>query len=282
MAKKTSADKLRYCVLGPLEVHRRGERVKLGDARDSALLVLLLLRPTNCMSAEHLIRQLWSQPPSSARNALQGSVSRLRRALGEERILCLGSAYRLELGADIFDLHRLSELQALATRRREEGRREESVALLDKALALWRGPALANLSRSSSITAAANLLDERYFDCLTEKFELKLELGCGGNLVPDLRTLTYAHPEHERLRAALMLALYRDGRQADALREYQDTRAYLDDSYGILPTEGLRSLHQAILRQDPCLERDAGPYPWPGRSLASLQLEPEPAARAHT
>jgi DNA-binding SARP family transcriptional activator len=240
---------MRIRVLGPLEVWDDGRELPLGSGRQRALFVLLLLHADEVVSRDRLIDGLWGErPPASAAKVLQGYVSQLRRRLPPEAIVTRGSGYLLRGGeTDAREFERLVE------RARAEEAREAALTLRE-ALALWRGGALAEVEYEAWAQAEIARLEELRLVAIEERIEVDLQLGEDAHVVPELEALVAAHPLRERLRAQLMLALYRAGRQTDALDAFADARRRLVDELGVEPGPSLRELQQAILRQDPALE----------------------------
>ncbi len=236
-----------FRILGPLEVRDRGRTIELRRQKQRALLAVLLLRAGESVSSDALIDALWGeQPPRTARAALQNYVAQLRRALGPGVVVSRGGAYLLDVAPEQIDLGRFERLAA-------EGRaaeREERVEKLRAALELWRGPPLADLAFESFAAHEGTRLEEQRTAALEDLIDAELALGAGADLVGRLDSLIAEHPFRERLRGQLMLALYRGGRQAEALEAYQATRRTLVDELGIEPSAPLRELEQAILRQD--------------------------------
>jgi predicted ATPase/DNA-binding SARP family transcriptional activator len=240
-----------FRLLGPLEVVAEGRVVQLDAPKPRALLAILLLRANEPVSRDVLIEELWAgRPPSSATKVLQTYVSQLRRPLGRSVIRTLSSAYELRADAGSFDLHRFEQLVRTA---RGAGSAEAN-AMLREALSLWRGPPLAEFAYESWAQREIDRLEELRLEALQERIETDLVLGAGAALVGELELLVAQYPLRERLRAQLMLALYRCGRQADALATYRDARRVLVERLGIEPTPALRQLERAILDQDPALD----------------------------
>ena len=235
-------------MLGPLEVVVDGRPLALGGARQRALLAVLLTRANEVVSTDRLIDELWGEhAPKKAANALQYHVSRLRKLLGPEHpIITKEPGYLIRVGPDELDLLRFECLV-------EEGQRaspEAAASLLRDALALWRGPALADVAHESFAQAEILRLEELRLVALEGRIDADLALGRDSELVAELEALVREHPLRERLRAQLMLALYRSGRQAEALEVYRQTRRLLVDELGIEPSPALHELEQAILHQD--------------------------------
>jgi DNA-binding SARP family transcriptional activator/tetratricopeptide (TPR) repeat protein len=233
---------LEFRILGPLEVTSDGQALDLGGSKQRALLAVLLLNVNEVVSQQRLIDALWEDdPPETAQKAVQVHVSALRKLVGRERLETRPPGYRLRVDAVELDLERFRALRA-------EGRAAE-------ALTLWRGPPLADFAYQRFAQAEIARLEELRLGCIEERVEGDLLAGRHAELVGELEGLVAEHPLRERLRGQLMLALYRSGRQADALTVYQDARRVLVDELGIEPTRKLRDLHQAVLRQDPALEQ---------------------------
>jgi predicted ATPase/DNA-binding SARP family transcriptional activator len=232
---------MEFRILGPLEVLENGHSVKLGGAKQRALLAVLLLHANRVVSTDSLLEALWGdRPPETAAKALQVYVSRLRKTVGSERIVTTSSGYRISVEPGELDLERFGALVAAGK--------------FDQALGLWRGDALADLVHEPFAQSEIARLEELRLACLEQRIEADLASGDHAALVGELEHLVRVHPLRERLRAQLMLALYRSGRQADALQAYQDAYRALSDQLGIEPSKGLRELQQAILKQAPKLE----------------------------
>src|SRR5437660_407734 len=209
--------------------------------------------PSQIVSSDRLIDELWSaEPPASGVTALQVRVSQLRKALGPaaERLETRPPGYVLRVRPEELDLDRFTRLLD------EADGAEPSVAagMLREALALWRGPALAEFAYESFAQAAIGRVDELRLSAVERRIEADLALGRHADLIGELEVLVAEHPLRERLRGQLMLALYRADRQADALDAYQATRRALVDELGIEPSASVHSLQSAILRQDPELD----------------------------
>jgi predicted ATPase/DNA-binding SARP family transcriptional activator len=246
-------------ILGPLEVlGEHGAAVRLGGPRARAVLAQLLLRPNEVVSSDQLIDAVWGEaPPRSAQGSLQVHVHALRKALGPNRIATRAPGYVLRVDEDELDAWRFEQLVAEGQRRLEEGDHAAASAALAACLALWRGPALADLAYEPFAQRAAARLEELRLVALETRLEAELGLGRHTALVPELEALVAEHPLHERFRAQLILALYRSNRQADALEAYRAARLALVDGLGLEPGQELRELEQAILRQDPALDAPA-------------------------
>lgn len=241
---------LRYLILGPLEIRDGATEVALRGGQQRKLLAILLLHDSEFVSSDRLIDELWAgKPPGTAAKALQGYVSSLRKQLGPEAIETVGAGYRLKVAAEQVDVHEFEELLAEA-RPLERG---PAAAKLQEALALWRGPALADFAYDDFAQREIERLEGLRQAGIERRINLELALGHHDDLVPELEALVHSHPLHERLRAHLMVALYRSGRQAEALDVYRDTRTVLLDELGLEPSEELQALQRAILDHDPSL-----------------------------
>lgn len=240
---------MEFRILGPLEVADDGRLLALGGTKQRALLALLLLRANEVVSQDRLIDELWGEsPPESGKTALQVHVSQLRKALGPDLIVTRPPGYVIQVGDGELDLHRFEQLVAAA----RTGEPVEAARLLREGLALWRGAALAELGDSFAATERA--LEEQRLAALEQRIDADLALGEHADLVPELERLVREQPLRERLRGQLMLALYRGGRQADALEVYRSGRRLLDEELGLEPGEELQRLEKAILNHDPSLE----------------------------
>jgi DNA-binding SARP family transcriptional activator/ABC-type glycerol-3-phosphate transport system substrate-binding protein len=247
---------MKFRILGALEVRDEGDRrIPLGAGKQRALLALLLLHASEVVPTDRLIDELWPEsPPERARKAVQVYVTRLRKALGRERIRTQGPGYVLELDSDELDLHEFETRVQQARELKGHGDHMGAAIALREALALWHGPPLADFAYEPFAQTEIPRLEERRLEALEERIDSDLALGRGADLVGELEGLIAKHPFRERLRGQLMLALYRDGRQADALRVYQETRKLLVDELGIEPGRALQRLEGAVLRQEPALE----------------------------
>jgi DNA-binding SARP family transcriptional activator len=250
---------LEFRILGPLEVWDRETALQLGGQKQRAVLALLALHPGEVVPSERLITELWGEsPPRTAATALQNAISQLRKTLGADTLETRAPGYALRVEKEAVDAYRFEQLLNDA-RGVEPGRRAE---LLREALQLWRGPPLGDFAYESFAQNEAARLDELRLTALEERIEAELELGRAGDLVGELEGLVRENPLRERPRGQLMLALYRSGRQAEALQTYQETRRTLVDELGIEPTPALQQLHASILRQESVLEpgvvREAG------------------------
>jgi DNA-binding SARP family transcriptional activator len=244
-------------ILGPFEVCiDRGPPIALGGVRQQALLALLALHANEVVSTDRLVDELWGEePPPTAVHTVQVFVSRLRRALGaaSERLITRPPGYAFELAIDELDAARCEHLYASARAALAGSDAARSAALLHDAKALWRGPPLCEFNYEGFAQAEIARLQELRMSCREELIEAELALGEHASLVPELEALVREQPFRERTRGQLMLALYRSGRQADALDAFQQARHKLIEELGVEPSGSLRELEQAILRQDPSI-----------------------------
>lgn len=243
-----------FLVLGPLRVVVDGRVVPVRMGRQTQLLASLILSAGEVVSRDTLIDALWGeQPPAAATNALQVSVHALRKQLGPERITTDGPGYRLHVEPGELDLERFGRLVARGRNELAVGDAETAASTLREALALWRGPALVDVAYASFAQGEIARVEELRLVALEERVEADLELGRHDELVPELEALVSAQPARERLHGQLMLALYRCGRQTDALAVYARVRKALRDELGLDPGPELQDLHRSILRQDATL-----------------------------
>jgi len=252
---------MEYRLLGPLEVESGGCLLNLGGGKQRALLALLLLNANRVVSVDRIIGELWGdEPPDTAANATQVYVAALRKILdpgrsgeGARTVLVTRSpGYLMQVDPDGVDVLRFERLvdearEALASDP------ERASARLRQALALRRGPTLEDVTFQGAARGAVTRFDELHLSALEDRIQADIQLGRHASLVGELGAMVAAHPLRERLRAQLMLALYRCGRQADALKAYQDARHMLAEELGIDPGAELQNLEKGILRQDPSL-----------------------------
>ena len=244
---------MEFRVLGPLEVLEDGHPLTLGGPHPRAVLAILVLHRNDIVSRDRLIDEIWgASPPETAQTALQVHVSHLRKALGGERIETRPPGYCLRLGAQELDADRF---HALVARARGAPPAEASETLRH-ALAMWRGRSLSDLDEMVARPERARLEEER-MAALELRIAADLDLARHEALVPELEGLVREHPLREWLRGQLMVALYRSGRQADALEVYRSGRRLLDEELGLQPGEELRRLERAILEQDASLAAPA-------------------------
>jgi len=274
---------LEFRILGPLEVVDGTRALALGGLSQRALLAFLLLHANLVVSNDRLLDELWvGDPPSSGATALQVRVSQLRKGLGPaaERLETRPPGYALRVARGELDLDRFSDLVEQADGAGPAAASE----LLRRALALWRGATLADLAYESFAQAAIARIEELRLVALERRIEADLSLGRHGAVVPELEELVATEPLRERLRGQLMLALYRSGRQADALDAYHAARRTLGDELGLEPSPALQELERAILRQDSeldlgRLERSILVAPRSDPGLAAVLSVAEPLAR---
>ena len=249
-----SSGGLQIELLGPVEVRVGGRAVALGGQRPRALLAVLALKGGRVVTTERLIDELWGEdPPARARDSLQMHVSRLRKALSEAgagggRLVNHADGYLLDVQPGECDVERWQQSLGQAHRARAGGEPQAARDRIDEALGLWRGEPLGGVSTNSLLDAERARLDEERLAAIIEGIELDLELGRHGELLGQLDALVIAHPFKERLVELQMLALYRCGRQADALAAFQAARARFVEELGIEPGQGLRDLHEDVLR----------------------------------
>jgi DNA-binding SARP family transcriptional activator len=271
-----------FRILGTLEAREEGRLVRLGGDKQRALLALFVLHRGETLTTDRLIDELWGErAPATAAKTVQVYVSRLRKALAgreaSERAGLIATrehGYVLELDPERIDAYRFERLVAEGRNELARGHPERAAAALEGALSLWRGRPLADLAYEPFAQREITRLDDLRVAALEQLIEARLALGAHAELVGQLETLIAEHPYRERLRAQLMLALYRSERQADALQAYQDARRTLVEELGIEPGERLRELERAILAQDPGLAaplgRDDGDAAPPGPAPAGL------------
>jgi predicted ATPase len=265
-------------LLGPFEVVVAGKPVEVPGAKRQALVACLAVRTGRVVSTDTLVEALWgSELPAAPRNAVQHHVARLRRALGEDAIRLAADGYALE-GA-VVDAIEFEELLTAARAGLRAGDARGAADTIADALALWRGPALLGLPQSAWATAEARRLDALRLDALEERIEAALALGEHADVVPVVRAALEESPFRERLWGQLMLALYRSGRQADALEVFQEARRILLGELALEPGPELRRLQEAILAQDPAIApvplapRRRGNLPAPVTSFVDREVE---------
>ena len=280
---------IEFRILGPLEVWREGGSLPLGGLKQRSLLALLLLQANQVVSTDRLVHELWGdEPPGTAVTALHGYVSQLRKLIepertagGESRVLVTRPpGYVLNVGPGQLDLDRF---EASVRRAREElvaGRPEPAARDLREAFALWRGAPLADLASEPFAQSAARPLEELWLAALEDRIDADLALGRHREVASELEAVIRSHPLRERLRGQQMLALYRCGRQADALNAYAAARRTLSEELGIEPSTALKQLEREILNQEeslgaparePELESEAEAVPR-GRRRAGMVL----------
>jgi DNA-binding NarL/FixJ family response regulator/DNA-binding SARP family transcriptional activator len=251
-----------YRILGPLEVVDEGEPVPLGRLKERLVLAVLLLHANEFVSRERLIDELWGEsPPPTAKKAVNVYVSQLRKVLtrnGRDPIATADGGYRFRIEPGELDVAHMQDLLATARERAAAGELEAAAELLREALALWRGPTLAGLLLESHGRDEVAQLDELRLTAQMDRIDCDLALGRHEDVLGELHVLVGEHPLRERLRAQLMLALYRADRQAEALDAYRHAREVLVEELGIEPSPPLHRLQKGILAQDPALEVPAG------------------------
>src|SRR5919108_799674 len=247
-----------FSLLGPLEVTSEGRGIRVGGPRHRAALAVLLLQANHVVPTTTLIDELWGDdPPETALNALQGYISDLRKALAvagprrEPRLETRAPGYVLHVDEGELDLHACEALLAEGRAKLAAGDHAGAAETFEKALALWRGPALAEpVPAGARLLAAERLrLEELRLSALEERIDAVLALGRAPDVVGELQGLVAEHPLRERLWAQLMTALYLSGRQADALDAFLAARRSFRDDLGLEPSVELQRLQQAILRQ---------------------------------
>lgn len=250
---------MEFRVLGSLEVlDADGHPLALGGRRARLLLALLLLHANEPVTVGRLVDGLWGEAaPPTARKVVQNLVSQLRHTLGD-RLETHGQSYRLRVAPGELDLERFRRLVQDAAESRAADDNGRAVSHLAAALALWRGPALADIDWERRTAADLAWLEELRLAAVEDRVSAELELGVDGGLVGELEQLVAEQPLRERLRGQLMLALYRAGRQADALAAYRDARSTLVETLGIEPSDELQALERAILSHDRSLEPPVG------------------------
>ena len=266
---------MQFRILGPLEVEAAAGEIQLGGPKQRALLALLLLNANEVVPTARLIDLLWSDsPPADADKALQIHISRLRRALGDSDVLRThAGGYVLGVDPEGFDLYRFQQLTAEGQQLLSHGDAAAARRVLGGALELWRGTPLADVAGEPFAQPEIARLEELHLAAIETRVEADLTLGAHAQLVGELEALVAREPLRERLRGQLMLALYRCGRQAEALEAYRDGRRALVDELGIEPGKPLQELEQAILRQDAALDLGGATGPAhvrPGRRAAGI------------
>jgi DNA-binding SARP family transcriptional activator/tetratricopeptide (TPR) repeat protein len=256
---------LRFELLGPLRALRAGSPVKLGGPRQRTVLAVLLLHANTEVTTAQLVDAVWDDdPPATAEATIRSYLSHLRRALRSpgsdgELILSCSTAHVVRCTPDQLDALRFEQLADAARRAEAAGDLRAAVARTGEALDAWRGEALPDLAHLPAVRAAVTRLESLRFSTMEHRIDLCLALGAHDLVIPELEALTLAYPLRERLRAQLMTALYRAGRQADALVVYQDARRVLGEELGLEPGPELRRVEDAVLRHAPDLGWTATP-----------------------
>ena len=258
-----------FRILGALEARANGSRLPLGGPKQRALLAMLLLEANEVVSRDRLIDGLWGEsPPPTASHTLDSYVSRLRKTLADDgaRLITRPPGYLLRTGPGELDLDRFERLAADGARALDAGEHELAARKLREAESLWRGRPLADVEYEPFAQAHVQRLEELALEATEQRVDAELTLGHCNGLIAELEALVARHPLRERLRGQLMLALYRAGRQADALAAFRDGRVLLREELGLEPSPHLQELELAMLKQDPALEvlpieRDAATEP---------------------
>jgi len=280
---------MNYRILGSFEVRAGDRLVGLGGEKPQALLAILLLHRNEVVSVDRLIDDLWGEsPPETALRTLQAYVSRLRKALGPNGVspseepesvaaanggvlLTRGRGYLLEVAPGELDLERFRDLAERGRDALAAGNPDEAATVLREALEIWRGPPLADFAYEPFAQAVIAQLEELHLDAVEDRVEADLGVGRARELVGELRDLVARHPLRERLRGQLMLALYRSGRQAEALEAYQEFRRTLSEQLGLDPGPAIQQLELAILARDPELNPSPPRAGAPGAPLVTSQ-----------
>jgi YVTN family beta-propeller protein len=268
-----------FRILGPLEVSDQGREPAIAAGKQRALLAILLLHANEVVSNDRLIEELWGErAPGSAAKRLQVHVSRLRHALerddgdgADSVVVTRGGGYLIRVEPGELDLERFERMLEEGSVALADRDPERALELLREALALWRGPPLAEFAYEPFAQQEIARLEELHLTALEQRIDAELTLGRHAQLIAELETLVKRQPFRERLRAQLMLALYRSGRQAEALQAYQQARRTLVEELGIEPSRELEELQRAILAQDPVLDAPAA------ASIATSQEGAPPA-----
>ena len=265
---------MEFRILGPLEVAEEGRPVPLPGGKPSALLVCLLLNPNQAVSTERLIDDIWGEdPPGTAHKAVKNYVVQLRKAVSKSALVTRGNGYAIELEPDTLDLERFERLGGEGREALSKQRPERAADAFREALSLWRGDPLAEFSAEPFASTERARLEELRLSTLEDRIEADLTLGRHSDLVGELETLVSRHPLRERLRGQLMLALYRAGRQAEALAAYQEARREFVEGLGIDPGRDLQELERLILQHDSSLDVPSRREDEPREPL---ELAPEP------
>jgi DNA-binding SARP family transcriptional activator len=263
---------MEFRILGPLEAWDGGSELSLGGFKPRTLLAVLLLHANEVVPSDRLIDELWGTgSPDDAAGALRINVSRLRKALPPDVLTTRSPGYVLQIEPDALDLTRFERLVDEGRGLLARGLAADGSERLRDALSLWRGPALADFTYESFAQAAIARLEEIKLAAVELRIDADLALGRHDELVGELEGLVAEHPLREHLRTCLMTALYRSGRQAEALDAYQHARRALVDGLGIEPSAELRGLEQAILRHDPSLDLQE-PVRASGRAAAERSI----------
>ncbi|MFK4144026.1 BTAD domain-containing putative transcriptional regulator [Streptomyces sp. NPDC004065] len=254
---------MEFLVLGSLEIRESGEPVRVRGMRQQKLLALLLLHANRVVPMDVLVDELWEDPPPSARPQVHNAIRDLRRVLSAAdgtSLVTMDVGYRLMVPDDAVDAHRFVRRVRAAGTAEREGRCAEALRVLQSAVDLWRGDAFAGI-HCPSVTSAAVKLNEQRLTALEDLMSLRLRAGETSSLVGELHALLADYPLRDSLRGSLMLALFRSGRQADALAVYEEGRRFLAEELGLEPSRHLRALHAEILADSPAARgpAQAGP-----------------------
>jgi WD40 repeat protein/DNA-binding SARP family transcriptional activator len=260
-----------YRILGPLEVRRERDVVTLGGPKPRAILAVLLLHANEPVSADRLANEVWGEEaPARTTQNVQVTISRLRKALGDDVVTTTPAGYRLQVGPGELDADRFQELAKRGHEALEAGRVEEAATCLREADELWHGPPLADVADLPFVSEEIRRLEEAQLSAMVDR--VKAEAAAGDpELVSHLRRLVDQYPGHEWFAGQLMRALYRGGRQAEALAAYQDVRRHLIEEFGIEPGAELRDLQRAILQQDPSLKLERLPDEVASAAMSRLE-----------
>jgi DNA-binding SARP family transcriptional activator/streptogramin lyase len=273
----TAGDAPEFRILGSFEASVRGKPLEVGAGKQRALLTVLLLSGGEIVSTDRLIDALWEDdPPASALNSVHIYVSQLRKKLGNGRLETRGQGYRLALEPDQLDLGRFERLLAEGRELLAAGESGHAAETLRAALALWRGPPLSDFASEPFSQGEIARLEELRLEAVEDRIEADLALHRQAELVSELDALVRRHPLRERLRAQLMLALYRSGRQTEALDAYGQGRRMLAEELGLRPGQALQELERAILRQDAVLDQSVLPT---SRPPPAIQAQPKSGRR---
>ena len=246
---------MEFRILGPLQVLADDRQIALGTAQQRKVLTILVIHRGEVVSVDRILDELWGErPPDRATKTVQVYVSRLRKALGDGVLVTRDGGYTLELNGKSVDADRFRRLADEGRTALESGDPRSAREALTAALGLWRGPALADLAYEPFAQNEAARLEELRLVAVENRAEADLALGHHAEVVPELEALVREHPTRERLLGALMLALYRSGRQVEALETYRDARRTLDQELGLEPGSRLQQLERSILTHDPALE----------------------------
>jgi DNA-binding SARP family transcriptional activator len=265
-----------YRILGPFEAFDGERELSLGGARQRAVLALLLLRANEALTRDVIVDELWGEhPPQTVGKVLQNCISALRKELpaGADKLRTVGSAYVLQLAPEELDRDRFERGLAEGRAALAAGELEDAVERLTAALGLWRGAPLSDFTYERFAQDEIARLEELHIAAVEDRIEAELALGRHSEVIPEVEALVGRQPLRERLRGQLMLALYRSGRQAEALAAYRDARRTLLGELGIEPSRALQRLEQGILAQDPALDLAGGRRP-------QIQNAAQPGRRA--